>query len=83
MKLLYFAWIRTKLGIAEETVFPSDDISDVQELIGWLGSRDDKFRAVFSDETHIKVAVNQEYVDFNHPVKHGDEVAFFPPVTGG
>ena len=83
MKLLYFAWIRTKLGVAEETISPTDDISNVLKLIEWLESRDDKFRAVFSDKTHIKVAVNQEYVDFDYPVKHGDEVAFFPPVTGG
>jgi len=83
MKLLYFAWIRTQLGISEETIVLPEAVSDVQTLVGWLINRDENFKNTFLEHSLIQVAVNQEYVEFDCPVKSGDEVAFFPPVTGG
>ena len=83
MKLLYFAWVRLEMGVSGETVEPPSDVLNVQALIEWLKERDTVSNKVFSDLTTVRVAVNQDYVGFEHPVKIGDEVAFFPPVTGG
>ena len=83
MKLLYFAWIRTNLGVSGESVDVPSEINDVRALLDWLINRGESYRAVFSDLSLIRVAVNQEYVDLDHPITKGDEIAFFPPVTGG
>jgi molybdopterin synthase sulfur carrier subunit len=83
VKLLYFAWVRAKIGIGEETVSPPADIRDVAGLIDWLKARGAGGADAFADLSLIKVAVNQDYVELDHPVAAGDEVAFFPPVTGG
>jgi sulfur-carrier protein len=83
VKLLYFAWVRSKLGIGEETVSPPAGVRDVAGLIDWLRQRGAGAADAFSDLTLIRVAVNQDYVELDHPVAAGDEIAFFPPVTGG
>ncbi len=83
MKLLYFAWIRTKLGVSEELIDVPPDIKNVKGLIDWLISQGDVYKTVFSDLSLLRVAVNQEYVDLDHTITSDDEVAFFPPVTGG
>ena len=83
MKLLYFAWVRSKLGVGEEAVSPPAEVRDVAGLIDWLKQRGTGAADAFSDLSLIRVAVNQDYVDFDHPVALGDEIAFFPPVTGG
>ena len=83
MKLLYFAWIRTNLGVAEELLDVPSEIKDVEGLLEWLINRGESYKAAFSDPSLIRVAVNQEYVDLDHAITEGDEIAFFPPVTGG
>ena len=83
MKLLYFAWIRTKLGVSEELIDVPPDIKNVKGLIDWLISQGDAYKTVFSDLSLLRVAVNQEYVDLDHTITSDDEIAFFPPVTGG
>ena len=83
MKLLYFAWIRVKMGTSHEIVDPPSTVENVQNLIDWIVRRNSVSSETFSDLTTIRVAVNQEYVGLDHPIKPGDEVAFFPPVTGG
>ena len=83
MKLLYFAWIRTKLGVSEELVDVPPDIKNVKGLIELLISQGDAYKTVFSDLSLLRVAVNQEYVDLDHTITSDDEIAFFPPVTGG
>ena len=83
MKILYFAWVREKTGIGEETVDIPDDILTARDLVAWLQRRDEGFAAAFADDALVRVAVNQEYATLDEPVSHGDEVAFFPPVTGG
>jgi molybdopterin synthase sulfur carrier subunit len=55
----------------------------VRALLDWLINRDESYKAVFSDLSLIRVAVNQEYVDLDNAITKGDEIAFFPPVTGG
>jgi len=83
MKLVYFAWVREKTGIGEEEVPLPDSVSNVEELLEWLKGRGGGMEAAFSDLSVIRVAVNLEHVHTDHPVTEGDEVAFFPPVTGG
>jgi molybdopterin synthase sulfur carrier subunit len=83
MNILYFAWLRQKIGVGEEQVAPPSTIATVADLIGWLAARSEGHAAAFADLAVIRVAVNQEYVGLDHPVGSGDEIAFFPPVTGG
>ena len=83
MKVLYFAWLRTKTGIGEEEVTPPDDVATVGGLIDWLKGRSAGHADALANLAVVRVAVNQEYVDLDHPVRPGDEVAMFPPVTGG
>jgi len=83
MKLLYFAWLRSKIGTAEEQLDPPAGVTDVAALIEWLKSRGPRFADALNNPKAVRVAVNQTYVPWSHPVKPGDEVALFPPVTGG
>ena len=83
MKLLYFAWIRTKTGIAEEEITPPDSVTTVGELLDWLKDRGPGYAAALADLGVVRVAVNQNYADHTAPVGPNDEVALFPPVTGG
>lgn len=83
MKILYFAWVRSKVGLAEERVEPPAGVADVAGLVAWLRTRGPGYEAAFADMKVVRAAVNQEFVDPDHPVGAGDEIAFFPPVTGG
>ena len=83
MKLLYLAWLRAKIGIAEERVDLPAGVDTVAALLDWLRRRGPGFAEALKDTKIVRVAVNQEYVGWDHPVKPGDEVALFPPVTGG
>jgi len=83
MRILYFAHFREKINIAEEDIGIPDGVIDVKTLIDWLITRNIGFANAFSDLEHVRVAVNQEHVELNMPLKMDDEVAFFPPMTGG
>ena len=83
MKILYFAWLRAKTGIAEEEVSPPADVKDVAALLDWIKGRGDGYAKALEDLSVVRVAVNQEHVQTDHPVEEGDEIALFPPVTGG
>lgn len=83
MKLLYFAWLKTRTGRAEEDVAPPDGIATVGALVDWLKTRGPGYASAFAEMRAVRAAVNQEYVGLDHPVRPGDEVAFFPPMTGG
>ena len=83
MKILYFAWVRDKIGIGEEVVDLPANIRTTRDLIDWLRERGEGFSVAFSDASLVRVAVNQEYATLDKTVSQGDEVAFFPPVTGG
>jgi molybdopterin synthase sulfur carrier subunit len=83
MRVLYFAWLRQKVGIAEEEVAPPAEVRDVAGLIGWLAARSAAHAAAFADPRQVRAAVNQDFATPEHPVAANDEVAFFPPVTGG
>ncbi len=83
MKIIYFAWMREKAGVGEEEVTPPPEVKDVRGLIDWLKGRGGGYADAFADLSVVRVAVNQEYVTLDHPVTAEDEVALFPPVTGG
>ena len=83
MKILYFAWLREKAGVAEEDLTPPEGVTTVGALVDWLKERSPGHAEAFADGSLVKAAVNQEHVDLDHPVAAGDEIAFFPPVTGG
>ncbi len=83
MKILYFAWLRQRVGAGEETVDLPADVRDVAGLIDWLKSRGPNYREALRDTSAIRVAVNQEFAGLNAAVAAGDEVALFPPMTGG
>lgn len=83
MKILWFAWFRTRVGAAEEDVTPPASVTDVAGLVEWLKTRSPGHAEALRESSVVRVAVNQTYVKWTHPVKPGDEIALFPPVTGG
>jgi molybdopterin synthase sulfur carrier subunit len=83
VKLLYFAWLRARIGCAEEEIDLPCGIKDVAGLLNWLRSRGAGYAEALRDLSVVRVAVNQNYVGLEHPVREGDEIAVFPPVTGG
>ena len=83
MRILYFAWLRARVGCAEEEVALPPDVRDVAALLGWLQARGPRHAEALRDLSVVRVAVNQDYVGHEHPLDDCDEVAIFPPVTGG
>ena len=83
MQVLYFAWVRQKVGVSAEEVSPPPDVADVAGLMRWLSGRSPGHAAAFENARSIRAAVNQEFARPDHRLSPGDEVAFFPPVTGG
>ena len=83
MKLLYFAWLRERIGVGSEDVTLPDTVVTVGDLVDWLRTRDPRYAAAFEDISAINVAVDQEQAALDAPIAGAREVALFPPVTGG
>ncbi len=83
MHILYFASLREALGSGSEDVIPPPEIATVADLVKWLQARGGRWAETLSSEKRWRVAVNRQLVDLEARVKAGDEIAFFPPVTGG
>jgi molybdopterin synthase sulfur carrier subunit len=83
VKILYFAWLRARVGTAAEDVTPPPEVRDVAGLIEWLKTRSAGHAEALKELSVVRVAVNQEYVKYDHKIAPGDEIAIFPPVTGG
>ena len=83
MKVLYFAWLRQRIGVAEETVPLPSVVTTVGGLLTFLQGRSDEHATALADLSVVRVAVNQNYARDADPVSDEDEVALFPPVTGG
>lgn len=81
-QLLFFAGLREKLGIGDEQIKLPDNVTDVAGLTGWLQSRGTVWNDALADK-RLRVAVNQTIVRPDAPVHDGDEVAWFPPISGG
>jgi sulfur-carrier protein len=83
IRVLYFAWLRERAGRAEETLALPPTVATVGGLAAWLHARDAAGAAAFANPTLVRAAVNQKFAPPDAPIADGDEVAFFPPVTGG
>jgi len=83
LTILYFAWLRERTGMSEETVTPPAGVDTVGDLVTWLAARSPGHASAFANRRTIRCAVNQDFADPAMRVRPGDEVAFFPPVTGG
>lgn len=82
MRVLYFAWLRERVGTGGEEV-EAGDAQTVADLIDTLKARDPRYTAAFEDLSAIRVALDQEQAELDAPLAGVAEVAFFPPVTGG
>jgi molybdopterin converting factor subunit 1 len=81
--VLYFAWLRERVGVAQEQVSPPAEVATVGALTDWLIARGPAHARAFAARATIRAAVNQDFADPATAIRPGDEVAFFPPVTGG
>ncbi|MBT6032686.1 MAG: molybdopterin converting factor subunit 1 [Kordiimonadaceae bacterium] len=83
MNLVYFALIRENIGKSSQSIDLPEGVTTTGELIDHLSTLGDNYNAAFAQSDLIRIAVNQEYVGLDHPVTDRDEVAIFPPMTGG
>ena len=83
MKLLYFAWLRERIGTGSEDVTPPEGVETVGALVDWLKTREERYEYAFAQTAAIRVAIDQEQADFDASIVGAREVALFPPVTGG
>jgi len=83
VKLLYFAWVRQKIGFSEEEIDVPSSVATVAALVEFLRRLGPGYEAAFRDLKLLRVAVNQRHTGFDAVIHPRDEIAFFPPVTGG
>lgn len=81
--ILYFARLREALGAASEQLELPAEVGDVNALCAWLRARGGVWADELAEGRAVRIAVNQEMAERASPIKSGDEIAFFPPVTGG
>ena len=83
MKLLYFAWVRERIGKSEEIVEPPPAVRTVGDLIGWLATRGDEYAHAFATPRVIRAAIDHTHVRPDAAISGAREIALFPPMTGG
>lgn len=83
MRLLYFAWVRETIGCSDEEVQPPEAVRTVADLIDWLRGCSEAHARAFADMTRLRAAVDQRFVALDSDLGAANEVAIFPPVTGG
>jgi len=83
VKLLYFAWVRERVGKGEEVVEPPAGVATVADLMTWLAGRGEEYAFAFENPKVIRAAINRTHVKASAPIAGAKEVAFFPPMTGG
>ncbi|MEC7488109.1 MAG: molybdopterin converting factor subunit 1 [Pseudomonadota bacterium] len=83
MQILYFGWVRSRIGFSKEECMPPPHITTVATLIEWLKQRGGGYAQAFEDVSSIRAAVNQEIAPHDARISAGDEIALFPPMTGG
>ncbi len=81
MNVVYFAWVRERIGLPQERINTS--AKTVNDLVAELTAREDRYAAAFADTSALRVALDQELSDFDASLDGVKEVAFFPPMTGG
>ena len=83
MRLRYFAWVRERVGHAEEDLTLPPGVDSVADLMRWLAARDEGYAAAFAEPRMIRAAIDREHVEHAAPIGQAREIAFFPPMTGG
>jgi molybdopterin synthase sulfur carrier subunit len=83
MKVKYFAWVRERVGKAEETIEPPSSVQTVGDLIAWLSARDEAYAYAFEKPKVIRAAIDHAHVKADAAIAGAREIAFFPPMTGG
>lgn len=81
--MLYFAWVRERMGRGEEEIAPPAEVATVADLVDWLAARDDVSAAALADRAALRAAVDQAFVGLDASIAGANEIALFPPVTGG
>ena len=83
MVIKYFSWIKEHIGKSEEQIILPSHITTINQLINYLNEIDEKYYLLYEKKELIKIAVNKTYSSFDTNISNSDEIAFFPPVTGG
>jgi sulfur-carrier protein len=83
LKLVYFAWVRERVGKAEETVAPPSSVATVAQLMQWLGGRGEEYAHAFENPKVIRAAIDKSHARPDAAIAGAREIAFFPPMTGG
>jgi len=83
MKLVYFAWVRERVGKAEEEIAPPASVTTIAELMRWLGERGEEYAHAFDNPKVIRAAIDKSHVRPDTTIAGAREIAFFPPMTGG
>ena len=83
LKVLYFAWVRERVGTAEEVIEPPAGITTVGELMTWLAGRGEQYAYAFENPKVIRAAIDRSHVRADARIAGAGEIAFFPPMTGG
>jgi len=83
MKIIYFSWLKEILGTSSENIKLPSNIKNIDNLIKWLSAKSIKHKKVFLKSKNIRCAINHQIVNKNSKIKNKDEIAFFPPFTGG
>jgi sulfur-carrier protein len=83
VKVLYFAWVRERIGKADEQIDPPADIATVGELMTWLSQRGEEYAHAFENPKVIRAAIDRSHVRADARIAGAGEIAFFPPMTGG
>ncbi|PYE46043.1 molybdopterin synthase subunit MoaD [Rhizobium sp. PP-F2F-G20b] len=83
VRLVYFAWVRERIGVGDEIVSLPDTVVTAGDLIAFLKTRGEDYEAALEHENVIRVAIDQEHVEHDEPLGSAREIALFPPMTGG
>ena len=83
MHIKYFSWVRDQIGVESENITLNKEITSVNELLIYLKNKSEKHNKALSDISVIRCAVNMEVVDLDFSINNNDEIALFPPMTGG
>jgi molybdopterin synthase sulfur carrier subunit len=83
VKLIYFAWVRERIGKPEEEIEPPANVATVADLLAWLSERGEEYAHAFENPKVIRTAIDRSHVRADAVIAGAREIAFFPPMTGG
>jgi molybdopterin synthase sulfur carrier subunit len=83
LKLVYFAWVRERIGKPEEEIDPPASVRTIAELVAWLSGRGEEYAYAFENAKVIRAAIDRNHVKPDTQIAGAREIAFFPPMTGG